>query len=203
MLGAVISLISLAGAALYLESTDPTKGARGSGNPDGLGCKGPKQTALLRSYADKWGPVFGAPVEWMMAIGQIESGHRPSCSTLTGRDLLRGGAWGFMQQTYATALGHIRVLKSSTDPRVIATLQRWTGIPSDLNDPDLNVMLAAYHIGYLAKKYGNDFDTVAAAYNQGTGNVQKALAAGGIPAGLTAHGQLYVQKANAAKNALG
>jgi len=166
-----------------------------------MGCKGPKDPTLLRVLAAKWTAKFpGVPVEWVMAISKIESGQRPSCSTLTGRDLLRGGAWGFMQQTYATALGNARALKLSTDPEIRSTLAlNWHGLPTDLQNPDLNVMLAVYHLSVLSKRYGGDFNIVAAAYNQGTGNVDKALAGLGVPAGLTAHGQLYVQKANAAK----
>lgn len=212
-----LSLAALGGAALYLESTDPTKGSRGpaaggllgdrynSTDAGTLGCKGPKQTALLQTLATKWCAKFtDVPVAWVMAIGQIESGHRPSCSTLYGRDLLRGGAWGFLQQTYATALGNIRALKTSTDPDVQNTLRAyWHDVPTNLNNPDLNVMLGVYHLSVLAKRYAGDFDTVAAAYNQGTGNVDKALRGMGVPAGLTAHGQLYVSKANAAKASIG
>jgi soluble lytic murein transglycosylase-like protein len=137
----------------------------------------------------------------VMAIGQIESGQRPACATLYGRDLLRGGAWGFLQQTYATAVGNVRDLQSSTDGDVQATLKSfWHGAPTDLNNPDLNVMLGVYHLSKLSSRYGGDFSTCAAAYNQGTGNVDKALKGLGIPDGLTAHGQLYVSKANAAKD---
>lgn len=163
-------------------------------------CKGPKDTALLTTLADKWCALFsGVPVAWVLAIGKIESGHRPSCANLTGRDLLRGGAWGFMQQTYATALGNIRALKTSTDEAVQSTLRAyWHGVPSDLQNPDLNVMVAVYHLSVLSRRYSGNFDYVAGAYNQGTGNMDKAIAAGGISS-MTPHGQLYVQKAIAAK----
>jgi soluble lytic murein transglycosylase-like protein len=210
----LLSLASLGGAALYLESVDPSKGARGpiaggalgdrynSTDTGTMGCKGPKDSALLKTLADKWCAKFsGVTADWVMAIGQIESGQRPSCATLYGRDLLRGGAWGFLQQTYATALGNIRALQSSTDADVQSTLTNWHGTPMDLQNPDLNVMLGVYHLSILSKKYDGDFSTVAAAYNQGTGNIEKAMANGGIPDGLTAHGQLYVEKANAAKAA--
>jgi soluble lytic murein transglycosylase-like protein len=169
-----------------------------------MGCKGPKDPTLLRVLAAKWTTKFsGVPIEWVMAISKIESGQRPSCATLYGRDLLRGGAWGYMQQTYATALGNARALKLSTDSDVQSTLSlNWHGVPTDLQNPDLNVMLAVYHLSVLSKRYGGDFNIVAAAYNQGTGNVDKALKGMGVPAGLTAHGQLYVQKANAARTAV-
>lgn len=193
----VLALISLAGAALYLESVDPAKGARGKTPADGtMACKGPRETLLLRTLAAKWCEKFpGVPIEWVMAIGQVESGHRPKCSNLTGGDLLRGGAWGFMQQTYATALGNIRALKLSTDPDVQATLMReWHGIPTDLQNPDLNVMVAVYHLSVLSKRYGGDFSKAAGAYNRGTGGMDKLIAAGSDPNALA-----YVQKANAAK----
>jgi Transglycosylase SLT domain len=212
VLGVFLALASLGGAALYLESTDPAKGARGpvaggllgdrynSTDSGTMGCKGPKDPDLLRALAVKWTALFaGVPVQWVMAIGQIESGQRPACATLYGRDLLRGGAWGYLQQTYATALGNIRALQTSTDASVKSTLAtNWHGTPIDLQNPDLNVMLGVYHLSVLAKRYGGDFNKVAAAYNQGTGNVDKALLAGGVPTGLTTHGQLYVAKANAA-----
>jgi soluble lytic murein transglycosylase-like protein len=81
---------------------------------------------------------------------------------------------------------------------VQATLKSWHGVPTDLNNPDLNVMLAVYHLSMLSRRYGGDFNTVAAAYNQGTGNVARALAKGGLSY-MTPHGQLYVSKANKAK----
>jgi soluble lytic murein transglycosylase-like protein len=201
VLGLFAAVASLVGAALYLESSDPTKGARAAVPADGTyACKGPADTSLLLSLAQKWTALFsGVPVDWVLAIGKIESGHRPNCTNLTGRDLLRGGAWGFMQQTYATALGNIRALKTSTDAQVQATLARdWHGSPTNLQYPDLNVMIAVYHLSVLSRRYGGDFSKVAGAYNQGTGNMDKALAAGGIDK-MTAHGQLYVQKANAAR----
>lgn len=215
MLGLLLALAGFGGAALYLESVDPSAGARGplaggalgdrynSTNTGTLGCKGPKDPALLKTLATKWTAVFsGVPVDWVMAIGQIESGQRPSCSTLYGRDLLRGGAWGFLQQTYATALGNIRALQTSTNASVQSTLAaNWHGTPNDLQNPDLNVMLGVYHLSVLSAKYDGDFATCAAAYNQGTGNIEKAMSNGGIPDGLTAHGQLYVQKAEAARTA--
>lgn len=212
LFGISAAIMTLGGAALYLESVDPTKGARGpiaggalgdrynSTDAGTMGCKGPKNSSLLRTLADKWGAKFGVDVGWITAIAQIESGQRPSCATLYGRDLLRGGAWGYMQQTYATAVGNVRALQSSTDSDVQSTLKtNWHGTPVDLQNPDLNVMLGAYHLSVLSRRYGGDFATVAAAYNQGTGNVDKALNGDGIPLGLTAHGQLYVAKAEAAK----
>lgn len=212
MLPAILGVAALVGSALYLESTDPTKGARGpvaggalgdrynSTDTGTLGCKGPKDTALLTTLANKWTAKFnGVSVPWVLAIGKVESGHRPSCATLYGRDLLRGGAWGFMQQTYATALGNIRALQTSTDEDVQSTLKlNWHGVPSDLQNPDLNVMLAVYHLSVLAKRYGGDFTKVSAAYNQGTGNVDKAIAKGNFPSSMTPHGQLYASKATAA-----
>jgi len=193
----LLALVSLVGAALYLESVDPTKGARGKTPADGtMACKGPKETLLLRTLAAKWCEKFsGVPIEWVMAIGQVESGHRPTCSNLTGGDLLRGGAWGFMQQTYATALGNIRTLKTSTDADVQATLARaWHGIPTNLQDPDLNVMIAVYHLSVLSRRYSGDFAKAAGAYNRGTGGMDKLIKAGTDPNTLA-----YVQKASMAK----
>jgi soluble lytic murein transglycosylase-like protein len=215
MLPVFLAIAALGGAALYLESTDPQKGNRSpiaggllgdrynSTDTGTLGCKGPKQADLLQALATKWCAVFpGVPTSWVMAIGQIESGQRPSCATLYGRDLLRGGAWGFLQQTYATALGNVRALQSSTNGSVQSTLATaWHGTPQDLQNPDLNVMLGVYHLSVLSRRYGADFDKCAAAYNQGTGTIDKLVNANNFPDGLTAHGSLYVAKANAALNA--
>lgn len=160
------------------------------------GCRSAPNEALARAYAEKWGPVFGAPVSSLMTLARIESGFRADCAELSARALARGGAYGLVQQTLATAKGHAAKLAGSGNADVQRTLAaKWHGSARDLLDPDLNMMLAAYHVGVLTDRYG-DFKLVAAAYHQGTGKVDQMIRDGkAIPSQLPPKGKAYVTRA--------
>lgn len=72
------------------------------------------------------------------------------------------GARGLMQLMEETARDSAKKLN--------VTVQ----LPEDLLDPDKNVMLGTYYLKSLLKSYGN-LELALAAYNGGTGNVQKWL----------------------------
>lgn len=160
------------------------------------GCKTAADPDTALAVASKWGPVFGCPVNTLMVIGAIESGYRSACSELSPRAMARGGAFGMWQQTANTAAGHARALASSADPDVQATLRKWTGVGTDLYDPDLCGMFAARQLGAATAEFGDDIARVAGAYHQGTGKIRSVLAAGQkLPDDLPPHGKTYVTRA--------
>jgi soluble lytic murein transglycosylase-like protein len=169
-----------------------------------MGYKETPKSALARQLAQKWGPVFGAPVDVLMVLAKIESGFRPGLTNLSPRALARGGAWGLVQQTLETAKGHAVALVKHSNTQVRTTLAtKWHGNGSDLLDPDLNMMMAAYQVGKLAKEFGADLPLIAAGYHQGAGKVramQKAKKP--IPAELPPKGKQYVSMALAAQRLL-
>jgi soluble lytic murein transglycosylase-like protein len=158
---------------------------------------GPKLEAAIRVQADLWGAVFGVPSAWIMAIAKIESNYRPGATNLSSAgDVKRGGSWGAMQVSLATAIGIAAELGKSSDPNVRATLAKWTGEGPSLLLPDVGVMFGASLLARLAKEF-QSFDLTAAAYNAGAGAVRKRIAAGKHPFNLA-----YVAKAAAALEAI-
>jgi hypothetical protein len=160
------------------------------------GCKSAADPDGALAVASKWGPHFGCPVKTLMIIGAIESGYRSGCSELSPRAMARGGAFGMWQQTANTAAGHARALASSPDADVQATLRKWTGIGTDLFDPDLCGMFAARQLGQATAEFGDDIAKVAGAYHQGSGKIRAMIAAAkAIPDELPPHGKTYVTRA--------
>lgn len=153
-------------------------------------------TVLAGQLADKWGKVFGVPSGWIVAIATVESNCDPGRVNLKSPgDVARGGAWGMLQQTLATAQDNIRQIRASdfaSNPEVVANLAKWTGKGQDLLDADLGVMLGAFQLARLQTRFGN-FSEVAGAYNRGAGGMSTFLVHGGNPMALN-----YVQKAVAA-----
>ena len=56
----------------------------------------------------------------------------------------------------------------------------WHGLRDDLLNLDLNVMLAAFELHHLRRRFGDDREIVHAAYNQGEGRIARCLE-NGIP----------------------
>ncbi len=191
--------IAVAGAFLGLVGWAVADGLDFAPRPTAFlkgGCKGSGDPDLALAVATKWGPVFGCPTKTLMTIAAIESGYRPGCAELSPRAMARGGAFGMWQQTANTAAGHARALASSPNPDVQATLRKWTGIGSDLFDPDLCGMFAARQLGQATAEFGDDIAKVAGSYHQGSGKIRSMLAAGkAIPAELPPHGKTYVTRA--------
>lgn len=160
---------------------------------------GPKAQGQIAALARKWGTAFGVPWDWIMGIAKVESGYRPGARSSAASDATRGGSWGAMQVSLKTAQGIAADLAKSDSPSVRATLGRWHGLGSDLLDADVGVMFGSYYLRKLRSSGLGDFAQVAAAYNQGAGRVQKLLAAGQFPGGLTPHGKDYVAKTEAGR----
>lgn len=160
---------------------------------------GPKAQAAIRALAQKWGPIFGVPADWIMGVAKVESAFRPGARSTAASDAARGGSWGSMQVSLATAKGLAAELAKLEQAQVKATLRKWDGTGPSLLDPDLGVMFGAYFLSKLKRQLGADYARVAAAYNQGAGTVQKLVAAGRFPVGLTPHGRDYVEKTEAGR----
>ena len=135
----------------------------------------------VRALAEKWGPVFGVEPGWVISHAYVESSNRPLVFNP------RGNAWGLMQLKPGTAADVVRWMKASgasKDPRVKAVLTAcWRGQGEDLWNPELNLMLGTFYLGFIKRKLEKDFgrgdhEIVAAAYNQGPGAVRKALRSG-------------------------
>lgn len=96
------------------------------------------------------------PVSFLFAISRQESAFNP-------RAVSPAGARGLMQLMAATA----RATASN------ARIKR--PAPADLFDPGTNVTLGAHHVAELIARYDNHRGLVAAAYNAGSGRVNRWL----------------------------
>lgn len=165
------------------------------------GCRKKSDPALARAVAEKWAPRFDSDVSTMMVIAKIESGYRADCLNTDPRALLRLGAFGMWQQTYKTAVGHVKQLREVMDSDVQANMVKWVQKERlALLDPDFNGMLAAKQLGELKKRFGNDLALIAAGYHAGAGKVAAVLAAGQRPPdGVGPYTKLYVSRALAAQ----
>lgn len=124
---------------------------------------------LVAKLSGKWSHVFDVPVSWLRSQAYAESKNVPDVVNAVT------GATGVLQVLPETAEWLVKSLRRSPygqHPEVQATLKaHWRGRQGDLMNPDLNVMLAAYYLLVLKRKFGNDHDLVAAAYNIGPSKI--------------------------------
>jgi soluble lytic murein transglycosylase-like protein len=137
---------------------------------------------IVNELAEKWGSVFGVSKTWIRSQAYAESKNVPTVINAVTN------AMGLMQILPRTAEWLVHGLKKSrfwSNTEVRKTL---TG-GANLLDPSLNVMLAAYYLAVLKKKFGDDHDLVAAAYNIGPTRIAYNLK-NGLP--LPAKSMLYL-----------
>lgn len=120
---------------------------------------------VVNQLAAQWGSVFGVSKTWIRSQAYAESKNVPTIINATT------GAMGIMQILPRTAEWLVAGLKKSSywaneAVRGVVT-KKWTGKNDALLDPTLNILLAAYYLAVLKKKFGDDHDLVAAAYNIG------------------------------------
>lgn len=163
--------------------------------------RGKAYPETVRALAEKWAPIFGVDPSWIISHAYVESTNRPIPVPQ------RGPARGLMQIKPPTAADIVRWLKANgvaKDPRVRSVLALWHGREEDLENPELNLMLGTFYIGYIKKKLEEQFgeleneqEVVAAAYNQGPGAVRKALRSGTFKP--TKEMNVYISKIEDAK----
>jgi peptidoglycan lytic transglycosylase len=76
------------------------------------------------------------------------------------------------QESHAGALGLMQIT-----PQTAHLIERLSGgtsfVTSDLSDPQINISYGAYYLRYLLDRYDGNEVAALAAYNAGTGNVDK------------------------------
>lgn len=126
-----------------------------------------RRFALAISLVDSLSPLFpNVPRALALAVIAKESNFLPFAKNLTGKDLARGGAWGFMGMTLATA----HTLK-------VPGLE-WDGTGEGLLDPLTNVTMGMAYLSDLLGRFKGDSDLAVAAYNRGRKGVEDAIARG-------------------------
>jgi len=137
--------------------------------------KGVEYPDTIRVLAEKWAAVFEIPSSWLISQAYVESQNKPLAENPSG-------ATGVLQIKLVRANDLVKWIHKSkwkNRPEVEAILGNyWHGNREDLLNPDLNVMLAAFDLQHLRRKFGDNHELVAAAYNQGEGKMTKVLAAG-------------------------
>jgi soluble lytic murein transglycosylase len=76
------------------------------------------------------------------------------------------------QESHAGALGLMQIT-----PQTAHVIERLSGgttfVTSDLSDPEINISYGSYYLRYLLDRYDGNEVAALAAYNAGTGNVDK------------------------------
>jgi soluble lytic murein transglycosylase-like protein len=129
----------------------------------------------VRAEAARWGRVFRVPPSWIVSIAWAESRFCPHAEN-------ESGATGVLQVKLSRARDLVRWIERSawrTRAEVLQVLAGWRGLRDDLRDVALCVMLAAFDLHRLVRKFGRNHDVVVAAYNQGEGAVGRCLRDGG------------------------
>jgi soluble lytic murein transglycosylase len=76
------------------------------------------------------------------------------------------------QESHAGALGLMQITPETAD-----VIERLSGgktfVTSDLSDPEINISYGSYYLRYLLDRYDGNAVAALAAYNAGTGNVDR------------------------------
>jgi soluble lytic murein transglycosylase-like protein len=131
----------------------------------------------VKKLSSKWSKVFKIPTSWLRSQAYAESKN-----TFTSRNP-RSGATGVLQLLPVTADWLVTSLLRTTlgrNPLVAMTFKEgWTdNLVENLCNPDINIMLAAYYLAILKKKFGDNHETVAAAYHAGPPTIAALLEKG-------------------------
>jgi soluble lytic murein transglycosylase-like protein len=161
--------------AALLFSPNPTQASFAKARKLKAAPRGTKEycPSYIAELAEKWGSVFGVPRDWICSQAFVESSNDPS------KVNHRSGAMGLLQVMPLTAAWHIENLRKVGNNLVKTTIKRlWKGRPADLLNPDLNIMVAAAHMKFLKKIFGDNHDLVAAAYDAGHNRILKLIREG-------------------------
>lgn len=152
--------IGAAGTAAYLIFRKSAKGStQPSGGDPGLDARRAKLLPAFRAAAAK----HGVPLAWLLAIAHRESSFKNVRSKPGASDDRRGGSWGPMQMSSATAADLGFKASASLEDRGAAII----------SDPAIGIDLGAHYVARLIKRFGKDVEKIAAGYNAGPGAVQR------------------------------
>jgi soluble lytic murein transglycosylase-like protein len=136
---------------------------------------GVEYPSSVRDRAVRWAKVFEVPASWLISLGYVESRNQPMAKN-------ESGATGALQIKLARARDLVTWLNRSkwkVHREVQEILSRfWGGMRDDLLNLDLNIMLAAFELHHLMRRFGHDHQVVSAAYNQGEGRIARCLERG-------------------------
>ena len=136
---------------------------------------GMEYPSSVRDRAVRWAKVFEVPASWLISLGYVESRNQPMAKN-------ESGATGALQIKLARARDLVTWIgrsKWKVHREVQEILSRfWGGMRDDLLNLDLNIMLAAFELHHLMRRFGRDHQVVSAAYNQGEGRIARCLERG-------------------------
>ena len=136
---------------------------------------GVEYPSSVRDRAMRWAKVFEVPASWLISLGYVESRNQPMAKN-------ESGATGALQIKLARArdlvtwIGRSKWRAHQGVQEILARF--WNGMRDDLLNLDLNIMLAAFELHHLRRRFGNDHHVISAAYNQGEGCIARCLERG-------------------------
>lgn len=140
----------------------------------------PEDFAAAKAVVNRWAgpgsPFPNVPRALVLAIIKAESRFHPKSEDHSERAEGRGGAYGLMGMTAATARDLLpKFQKLSFGHTQVARYQ--TLGTSALLDPDVNTLFGVFYLNQLGAEFGFSNSNIAAAYHEGPGRV-RALEAG-------------------------
>lgn len=142
----------------------------------------PEDFAAAKIVVNRWAgpgsPFPNVPRALVLAIMKAESRFHPKSEDHSERAEGRGGAYGLMGMTAATAkdlFTKIVPFKNVATAKAIHTYQSLG--TSALLDPDVNTLFGVFYLNQLGAEFGFSNSNIAAAYHEGPGRV-RALEAG-------------------------
>lgn len=153
------------------------------GRASASGKVNPQDFASARQIAKRWSgvgsPFPNVPPDLVLAIMRAESGYREKSEDHSERAEERGGAYGLMGMTAATAMDLFNRIRTKVGPlsmlpMISSVLKKYATLgTSALLDPNVNALFGTFYLNELGAEFGyNNSDTIAA-YHEGASRVRK------------------------------
>jgi Transglycosylase SLT domain len=139
---------------------------------------------IAARWSGNGSPFPKVPRNLVLAIMKEESRYKPRSEDHSDRAQARGGAYGLMGMTAATAvdlgprleLWEIRK-NGAVAPFVRALLEKYKTLgTSALLDPNVNALFGCFYLDQLGGEFGFNNSNVIAAYHEGASRVRKGEA---------------------------
>ena len=147
------------------------------------------KAALDPSPYGRWGRKWNIRPRLLRKVAKVESNCNPRATRTVGGDGRRGGAFGLMQVTLATAQDVAE--RMPVDAATRANLARFMSDPvGSLLDPDVNIMFGAFYLSQLKRQLGSEILAVGA-YNRGAKGIREYARGGRDPRTLPYTRKVY------------
>ena len=141
-----------------------------------------QDTAMANpNAASYWEKLYRLPHGILDKIATVESRNNPMASRNVGGDARRGGAWGLLQVTAATAQDELPKILDAypNNKNVIANLKLFSAKGNkSLFIPAVNYMIAGHYLKRQLWRFDGNIYAAVGAYNRGGQGMARFLSSG-------------------------